>query len=83
MLVTVGMNTRHVSFSTPELTADMEALVQAIQDTFADNLQPGQQFFLQIKNEEWGGTFIDVQDRQEIADRSIVRVVMKSMTEVG
>ena len=80
MLVSIGVNTRHVSFSTAESVTDTEALMQAIRTTFKDNLQSGQEFSLQLKNEEWGGEFIDLEGTQEIADRSVVRAKPRPLT---
>ena len=83
VLVSVGDNKRIVSFSTPAVSADTEALTEAIRVSFKDILQPGQDFFLQLKSEEWGGVFLDLLQSQEIFDRSVVNVVMKPMSEVG
>ena len=80
VLVSMGVNTRHVSFSTAESVTDTEALMQAIRTTFKDNLQSGQEFSLQLKSEEWGGEFIDLQGTQEIADRSVVRAKPRPLT---
>lgn len=40
----------------------MKVLKEAIQDEFADVLKPGQEFFLQQKNEEWG-EFLDLKGK--------------------
>ena len=80
MLVSMGVNTRYVSFSTAESVTDTEALMQAIRTTFKDNLQSGQEFSLQLKSEEWGGEFIDLEGTQEIADRSVVRAKPRPLT---
>jgi len=86
VLVSMGLNTRHISFSTAE-SVNTESLMQAIRTTFKDNLQLGQEFFLQLKSEEWGGEFIDLQGTQEIADHSVVRAIVKprpvTLTEVS
>ena len=37
-------------------------------------------FFLQIKDEEWGGEFVDLSDEQEIPDKSVLKMVL--MNEV-
>ena len=88
VLVSIGENTRIVPFaipssseSTPEV--DVEGLKQATRDTFADVLRPGQDFFLQIKSEEWGGAFIDLLGNQRIAEKPIFRAVVKPATEVS
>ena len=88
VLVSIGVNVRTVSFSTPASSqpatiTEIQALSDAIRISFKDILQPGQEFFLQLKSEDWGGEFIDLQGTQEIADRSVVRAVIKPVTEVN
>ena len=87
VLVSIGENTRRVTFSIPESSestpvSDTEALVQAIRVTFTDILQPDQNFFLQIKSKEWGGEFIDLLGNQKIPEKSVIRAVVKPVTGV-
>lgn len=77
MLVSMGEHKRPVKFST--VITDKEALTQAVKVTFDDVLQPGQEFFLQLESEEWGGTFLDLLDSQEVADRSVAKAVVKKV----
>ena len=77
MLVSMGEHKRPVKFST--MITDKEALTQAVKVTFDDVLQPGQEFFLQLESEEWGGTFLDLLDSQEVADRSVAKAVVKKV----
>jgi len=60
-----------------------DALTQAIRDSFKNVVQPGQEFFLQLKSEEWGVVLFDMLGQTVIADRSVVRAVMKPVTEVS
>ena len=88
VLVSMGENTRIVTFSIPSSSeptpvVDVEGLKQAIRVTFADVLQPGQDFFLQIKSEEWRGEFIDLLGNQRIAEKPVIRAVVKPVTEVS
>ena len=73
----MGEHKRPVKFST--VITDKEALTQAVKVTFDDVLQPGQEFFLQLESEEWGGTFLDLLDSQEVADRSVAKAVVKKV----
>ena len=74
----MGKHNRLISFSTPTTssltTFDMEVLKEAIQDKFADILQPGQTFFLQQKNEELG-EFLDLQVNGKIGHKPIKAVI--------
>ena len=86
VLVSMGENKRvvHIPAAAEAVAlADSDALSQAIQDTFKDILQPGQEFFLQLKSEEWGGVFLNLLGQAVIADRSVVRAVVKPVTEVS
>ena len=83
-MVNMGENTRIVSFSPSSASpasdppgGDVELLLQAIRASFKDILQPGQTFFLQLKSEEWGGAFVDMLGSDNVADRSVVRAVLK------
>ena len=57
---------------------DSDAILKVFFETFRDQLKsaavakPG--FFLQVKDEEWGGEFVDVDPTQEVPDRSILQV---------
>ena len=84
-LVSVGENTRIVSFSTAPASrvadsipavGEGDALTQAVRVSFGDILRSDQEFFLQIKNEEWGGAFVDIVG----TDRSVCKVVLKPAT---
>ena len=79
VLVSVGENRRIVSFSSTPASTDAEVLSKAIKETFGDILKSDQEFFIQAKNEEWGGLFLDVLD-QEIVDKAVVNVLLKPQT---
>ena len=70
----MGQHNRSISFSSSTLIT-LQVLKEAIQGKFADVLPPGQDFFLQLKNEEWG-EFLDLQGDEKIADKSTIKVVM-------
>jgi len=55
VLVCVRENTRPLTFLTSTTSIDAESLVKAVRIAFSDMLVPDQKFFLQKKNEEWGG----------------------------
>ena len=82
MLVSMGVNTRPVSFSIsePSTIANTEALMQAVRFTFKDILKPCQEFYLQLKS---GGAFYNLVESQEIADRSVLKAIIKPDTEVS
>ena len=74
----MGQHTRVISFSSsPSIT--LEVLKEAIQDRFADILQPGQEFFLQLKKErgKWQGEFVDLESNERIANESIIKAVIE------
>lgn len=79
VLVSVGENRRIVSFSSTPASTDVEVLSKAIKEMFGDVLKSDQEFFIQVKNEEWGGFFLDVLD-QEIFDKAVINVLLKPKT---
>ena len=42
-------------------------------------LQPGQEFFLKVKREEWGGVFMDLQEKDELINKSVVKAEFKEV----
>jgi len=52
---------------------DQEHLRANALKAFQDLLQPETPIFLQIKDESWGGEFVDLVDGQVIEDRSVVK----------
>jgi hypothetical protein len=82
VLVSLGDNTRVVSFTADSSAGDSEALTESVKSTFQDVL-PGQSFFLQIKSEDWGGVFLDLLPEDRIPDKSVIKAVLvKPATEV-
>ena len=53
--------------------SDAKALAQVMRASFKDVLQPGQNVFLQLKSEEWGGAFLDMLETDSVPDRSVVK----------
>ena len=73
ILVLLGNNTRVVKFT----SGVVDVVMSEIRNAFSDVLQSGQEFFLKVKREEWGGVFVDVQENDEIVDKSVVKAEMK------
>ena len=76
VLVGMGDNNRVVSFQTTD-SDDITALSASIEDVFSDVLLPGQTFFLQVKSEEWSGVFLDLLEKAEIRDKSVIKAVVR------
>ena len=79
VLVSIGENRRIVSFSSTPASSDAEILSKAIKETFGDVQKSGQEFYIQVRNKEWGGLFLDVLD-QEIVDKAVINVLLKPQT---
>jgi len=60
---------------------DRKNILEAIRNTFSDVLPCTAQFILQIKNENWGGDFLDISKSGEVPDRSVLKV--RILNEVG
>ena len=63
-----------------EFTGGMEELTVATKETFRDLLgNKDPDIFFQLRDEDWGGLFVDVVDASKIPDRSVLKaVVVKS-----
>ena len=57
--------------------SDERELRVNIRNVFGDVLSVGQQFFLQTKDDNWGGEFIDVPEGMKVADRSVFRLLLQ------
>ena len=78
ILVSVGENHRVVCIHPSTELKDTALLKNGIKQMFADILPPRCDFYIQMKSAEWGGVFIDVDLEEEIAEKSVVNVVLKS-----
>ena len=81
VLVTVKENRRIVSFSSEPGSTDADVLSKAVKEVFGDVLKLNQDFFIQVKKEQWSGMFIDVLD-EDIVDKAIVNVIVKATEQV-
>ena len=76
-------NTRAVTFSQPtdvdSACTEVDVVMDVIRRTFSDVLKPGQEFFLKAKSEDpdWDGVFVDVQVKDSLTDKSVVRAELK------
>jgi len=78
VLVMLGDHTRMVKYRVNSSCAEdseLQRLTDAIQERFNDVLSRDDKFFIQVKNEDWGGVFIDYDGSSQIDDKSVVRVV--------
>ena len=73
VLVRVGVHSRVIRFD------DKEALFSNIHAAFSDIGQvgtPNTKLLVQIKDQQWGGEFVDLQEDQNIPDRSVLNVIV-------
>ena len=73
LLVSFNEHNRIVHFS----GSSMSDLVVAVKAAFIDIFDKTAQLVLQLKDESWGGAYIDVQDIESIKDRSVLRVFLE------
>ena len=72
VLVCVGERRRPVQFS-----GFNQQLCTAVRKAFSDVITPTDEVFLQVKDETWGGMFIDLVD-QDVPDRSVLKANVTS-----
>lgn len=69
-LVLLGENTRVVYYNT---TNDLkDNILQTFKNVIEDH-----DFFLQVKSEEWGGLFVDLNNDEQVPDKSVIKAVIK------
>ena len=79
VLVRYGERSRSVTFTSGS-ESDSDLLLKEVVKTFDDQMPKSTKLFLQIKEEEWGGEFVDVSRTQSIPDRSVLKVVMQKVS---
>jgi len=81
VLISFKGRKRTLSFTSSGRNPDNDEILKAFITLFKDQLQftgeaaTPDQFFLQRKDEEWGGEFVDVQPTDDVADHSILQVL--------
>lgn len=82
VLVSVGGRSRVVSFCTG-VASEKSTLTAAVKATFRDLLSAKQDFFLQVKDDDWGGAFVELQEDQTIPDKAVIEaVIVQKCSEV-
>ena len=85
VLVCMGGRNRIVNLQCSAGVSDRRLLMASVKDVFSDVLLKDQLFFLQIKDEEWGGAFVELQEDRMVPDKSVIEAVpvrVQSHTEV-
>ena len=81
VLVTFWGRNRIVTFYTG-LQSDESSVTAAVRTNFRDVIKD-EQFFLQMKNEDWGGAFVELLEDQTIPDKAVIEAVaVQKRTEV-
>ena len=73
VLVYTGERRRPVRSS----SSSFEALKAGVLSQFADVLPANFSLIFQVKDDKWGGMFVDIVEGQLIPDRSVVKVVIE------
>ena len=64
-------------------SSSLEALRAAVLSQFSDVLPAAKcDLLLQIKDDNWGGMFVDIVEGHSIPDRSVVKVVVEATQEI-
>ena len=71
-----GRNRIGSSAGTGVFVSDKSALTAAVRAQFGDILSEKQDFFLQIKNEDWGGAFVELLEEQNVPDKAVIEAVI-------
>ena len=80
VLVKLGDSNRPVSFVS-DGENDQDIVIKEIRKVYHDEIPENSSFILQMKDEEWGGEFVDISPSQtNIASRSILKVIVKKVS---
>ncbi len=77
VLVQCGSRSRPVNFESSAEDEDAEFLKQEAMKVFGDVLENGSDYFLQLKDEEWGMEFVDVVPGRPIPNKAVLKLVEK------
>ena len=82
VLVCFKENKRPISFLpnddvNEERQSFFEAFKVAYRDIFKDSTICPSDMQIQMKSEDWGGEFVDINDETVICDRDVVRIILK------
>ncbi len=87
VLVRFGERSRPVTFTSgSDSGSDADLLLKEVQKTFSDQMGrrvEENEFFLQVKDEDWAGEFVDVAATQAIPDKSVVKVLRKEKVKLA
>ena len=75
VLVSCGVRNRVVTFNSNG-AKDSVLLEESIKSVFSDVLCD-KNFFLQVKDVEWGGVFVDFLECDNIPDKSVLKVLVE------
>ena len=73
VLVTFGKRTRVIAFD--EGDEEPRKVLALAKNVFKDFISEQEQFFLKIKDEEWGGEFVDVMPGQKLPHKSHLEMI--------
>ena len=84
VLVAFRDNKRPVTFISDNRETETDSLICAFKETFADVLgdESIHEVLLQIKDEDWGGEFVDLQG-DSVSDRAVVKVLLTTSKSVS
>ena len=82
VLVQIGDHNRVVQFSREASSGtERECLLAAIKTAYEDKIGEGDKITLQLKNEDWGGFFVDF-FRDDVEHKSVLRMLIEKAQEV-
>ena len=82
ILVCFGERKRTINIPGEDIKSDEESLRTNAYEVFRDLLSPSTPIVFQLKDEEWGGEFVDLLSDQAIEDRSIVKMIISEIKQV-
>ena len=63
-------------FASNSEETDLVLVQRAITSVFNIQLSGSESILVQVKSEEWGGLFIDIGEKEKIADKSVLKAII-------
>lgn len=75
VLCCVGERRRPVTYSLEDGKCESDSLLEAVKMVFQDVIPSSRRVFLQVKDENWAGEFVDIHGADSIPHHAVIRVV--------
>ena len=76
VLVEMGNNRKPVCFVSDSDETNLTLVKKAIVSVFNIQLSESENILVQVKSEEWGGLWVDIEEEERIVDKSVLKAII-------